>query len=186
MTRRILKFLHEEYATALGNFLADTSSSSSYPATPWSVPETPALGNDGTSSFPFAEVRTAGGPLGSMFDLLGHKGPYADGSAGLAATAAHTSSSSAFASGASTAPSSPSSGHHPFPPVPSTVHRPLLPLRTPSIVSTHVTNMLEDDFSRRSHTLKPIFIEAIQELMDEVEMTYRSVGEQSIDHIHSG
>ncbi|KWU42548.1 eukaryotic translation initiation factor 2B beta subunit, partial [Rhodotorula sp. JG-1b] len=44
----------------------------------------------------------------------------------------------------------------------------------------------EDDFSRRSFSLKPVFIEAIAELMDEVETTYRSVGEQAIEHIHSG
>lgn len=46
--------------------------------------------------------------------------------------------------------------------------------------------MLADEFSRKSGSLKPVFIEAIQELMDEVELTSRSVGEQSIDHIHSG
>lgn len=65
----------------------------------------------------------------------------------------------------------------------STLHR---QASTSSLLSPNVTAMLEEDFSKKSHSLKPVFIEAIQELMDEVEMTYRSVGEQSIDHIHSG
>ena len=186
MIRRILKFLHEEYATALTNFLAD-SSSSSYPSTPYSIPPTPALCPETPSSFfpecgdPFASAgRPSGtGSLGSMFDLLGHKAtPLIIGN-----------SPSSFATPLSgfPPPSTPSSPLRGASPVPSQVlARPSLALRTPSVISPHVTTMLEEEFSRKSHTLKPVFIEAIQELMDEVEMTYRSVGEQSIDHIHSG
>ncbi|KAL8283986.1 hypothetical protein RQP46_005099 [Phenoliferia psychrophenolica] len=196
MTRRILKFLHEEYATALGNFLADSSSSSS-PNTPHSIPATPSLGGPDTpgGSFPFALARRQSS-LGSMFDLLGHKAIPDDiktGPLGLPVTAP----SSGFVTPRS--PASPASPAHSTPASPSMNtpsaisaslfhQRPHLPLRSPSssVPMPHVTSMLEDEFSRKSSTLKPVFLEAIQELMDEVDMTYRSVSEQSIDHIHSG
>ncbi|KAK4702351.1 translation initiation factor eIF-2B subunit beta, partial [Phenoliferia sp. Uapishka_3] len=180
MTRRILKFLHEEYATALGNFLTDASPSST-PNTPHSVPATPALGrHEGPGSFPFTLARQ-GSSLGSMFDLLGHKV-----GGGAAGTAPPSSGFSTPRELASPGPSSPSSPANNSPSSSQFLQRPHLPMRTPSILTPHVTSMLEEEFSRKSSSLKPVFLEAIQELMDEVDFTYRSVSEQSIDHIHSG
>lgn len=190
MTRRIAMLMGEEYATALSIFLADSASSSGG-ASPSTVPPTPALGGnlDSTSSF-FTErdlgSRTRGQALGSMFDLLGHKttssGAISRPAGGASTSVLGTPQSALSTPGAST-PTSPQTNS----PTSSTIlQRPNLPLRTPSIVSPHVQAVLEDEFSRKSFSLKPVFIEAIQELMDEVELTYRSVGEQSIDHIHSG
>lgn len=186
MTRRILKFLHEEYATALGNFLHE-SNSSSYPATPWSVPPTPSIDTPGAffpeRGDPFAG-RPSGGSLGTIFDLLGHKSSSMIGSRLAVQSSGYTS---AFASQCSSP--SPSAPPSPAP----TAHanlRPTLSQRNSTITggnnSPNVTTMLEEEFSRKSHTLKPVLIEAIEELMDEVRMTYTSVAEQSIDHIHSG
>lgn len=201
ITKRILKFLQEEYITALTSFLAQSSSSStSYPSTPYSVPMTPgwglAGGLDTPGAFfpergdPFSGRRTTGGSsLGNIFDLLGHRSS-AGAAGGLSrpqnSTWSPVDSSSAPGS-PSTAPSSPArpfasssiNNHSPN----ASIHR---QASTSTLLSPHVTIMLEEDFSKKSHSLKPVFIEAIQELMDEVEMTYRSVGEQSIDHIHSG
>lgn len=186
MTRRILKFLHEEYATALANYLSNATHSS--PATPHSVPETPFLASDGSGSFPFTPTRR-GTALGSMFDLLGHNKAGSDGlgNPNLALGPSTTTSGVGTPLSSSpipTEPSSPAQSHSPA--TAHTLHRPNLPVQTPGIMSPHVTSMLEDEFSKKSHSLKPVFIEAVQELMDEVELTYRSVGEQSIDHIHSG
>ena len=190
MTRRIAMLMGEEYATALANFLTDSASSSGG-ASPSTVPPTPALGGtlDSTSSF-FTERdlggRTRGGALGSMFDLLGHKTTTSgaiSSAAGGASTSVLGTPQSVLSSPGTSTPASPQT-HSPSS---STIlQRPNLPLRTPSVVSPHVQALLEDEFSRKSFSLKPVFIEAIQELMDEVELTYRSVGEQSIDHIHSG
>ncbi|KAI5481880.1 translation initiation factor eIF-2B beta subunit [Pseudohyphozyma bogoriensis] len=170
MYRRILKFLHEEYATALTNFLSETtvSAASSSSATPNSIPATP---NTHSESSTFRR----GSTLGSMFDLLGHK-----------SEGHHSPSPLSTSTLVTPAPSSPASPQNNSPSASTILHRPLLPLRTSSTVSPQVQGMLEEDFSRKSSALKPIFVEAIQELMEEVEMTYRNVGEQSIDHIHSG
>ncbi|KAG0152561.1 hypothetical protein CROQUDRAFT_35536 [Cronartium quercuum f. sp. fusiforme G11] len=42
------------------------------------------------------------------------------------------------------------------------------------------------EFSRRAFSLKPIFIEAVQELHDELELTRENVAAQAGEHIHSG
>lgn len=190
MTRRIAMLISEEYATALSNFLADSASSSGG-VTPSSIPPTPSLGGpnlDSTNSSFFTEAgRTRGGALGSIFDLLGHKTT----SAGAISSTTNAGGASTSLLGTPSAVSSPSSSTPASPqnhsPSSSTIlSRPNLPMRTPTLVSPHVQALLEDEFSRKSFSLKPLFIEAIQELMDEVESTYRSVGEQSIDHIHSG
>lgn len=183
MTRRTITLISEEYATALTNFLNDSASSSTGTASPRHVPETPALGGDATATSFFTASDLAGrtphsGALGSLFDLLGHRSSAQGPSGGFAAASPTTGVSPALSSPAS--PSSPS-GSSPF-----VQSHSALPLRTPSLVSPHVQAILSEEFSRRSFSLKPVFIEAIAELMDEVEMTYRSVGEQSIDHIHSG
>ncbi|KAM0745589.1 nagb/rpia/CoA transferase-like protein [Meredithblackwellia eburnea MCA 4105] len=200
MTRRIHKFLSEEYATALNNFLNESHSGLSSPTTPHSVPATPAIG--GSSSDPFLSAGRRESALGSMFDLLGHRAASSSsnsldlGPLAAVATAATAPSASGFAtplinssSSLSSPPSSVPNSPTPHSPV-SSGHqqRPPLALRTPStnILSPGVTTMLEEEFSRKSHTLKPVFIEAIQELLDEVEMTYRNVGELAVDHIHSG
>ncbi|KDE05977.1 hypothetical protein MVLG_03663 [Microbotryum lychnidis-dioicae p1A1 Lamole] len=204
MTRRIIMLISEEYATALSNFLADATSSSS-PATPMSIPPTPALGPESSANVSFFNERDLSGAsrggrqgsmLGSMFDLLGHKpaspSTSAWGSAGLASPGLATTSAFAASqplSALSTPTSSKNASPTTSPSASVILQRPFLSLRAPSLATQplpHVQIALEDDFSKKSFSLKPVFIEAIQELMDEVEFTYRSVGEQSIDHIHSG
>ncbi|GAA5925598.1 hypothetical protein JCM3775_001452 [Rhodotorula graminis] len=158
-------------------------------------------------------ARAPGAALGSFFDLLGHKpAPTAAGGAVPSALAPGAASfgfnSSAATTPASSAPASPVQGHSPsssqvLPPPPQQQPQPQQQRPNP-LLSTYSTSSLGDggattsgagaggalprehEFSKRSFYLKPVFIEAIQELMDEVEMTYRSVGEQSTDHIHSG
>lgn len=196
MCRRICVLMKEEYATALSNHL-DTSqppSSCPSPSTETATTTTAAtFGGSPSSSLPPQTPSVAGVPtepffhhdrdlirqaksgvaLGSMFDLLGHK-PTPEGvpqvtprgSNSLASTPQHS------------APPSPSSSQQPWSSSSTTTKPPRRPIDP--------TASRRDDFSKRSFHLKPVFIEAIQELMDEVEMTYRSVGEQSIDHIHSG
>ncbi|KAI8455065.1 hypothetical protein BY996DRAFT_7055391 [Phakopsora pachyrhizi] len=44
----------------------------------------------------------------------------------------------------------------------------------------------ERDFSSKSFNLKPIFIEAVQELYDELELVREGVAAQAAEHIHSG
>lgn len=44
---------------------------------------------------------------------------------------------------------------------------------------------MEEDFSRRSGKLKPIFIDAISELVDELGMVREQIAAQAMEHIHS-
>ncbi|KAH9814484.1 translation initiation factor eIF-2B subunit beta [Melampsora americana] len=44
----------------------------------------------------------------------------------------------------------------------------------------------ERNFSKKAASLKPIFIEAVQELHDELELTRENVANQAAEHIHSG
>ncbi|GAA6002087.1 hypothetical protein JCM10207_003066 [Rhodosporidiobolus poonsookiae] len=187
MTRRICMLIREEYATALSDHLANAASPSGM-QTPM-VPQTPALNRDISGSF-FTERdlqgRTRGAALGSMFDLLGHK-PVPEGATQLESR--RTSAAGLYSTPPS--PSASTSGTtSPVPQSPSSAQlnqrpNPLLPFS--SAFDIHAFDLSrEEDFSKRSFNLKPVFIEAIQELMDEVELTYRSVGEQSLDHIHSG
>lgn len=188
MTRRILKNLQGEYTSALETYLSE-SSSTSYPQTPYSIPPTPSIETPGAffpeRGDPFAG-RPVGSSLGSMFDLLGHGtsnmgGSRLDcrsGATGL--NSAHASSPGLLSPSTTpihTSPSSPASGLN-------------LTVNTKSTngtgISPGVSAMLEEDFTRKSYTLKPLFIEAITEVMDELETTYKSVGEQAVDHIHSG
>jgi translation initiation factor eIF-2B subunit beta len=46
-------------------------------------------------------------------------------------------------------------------------------------------SVLSQEFSRRSLALKPIFIDAIGELMEELDMVYDGVANQAGEHIHS-
>ncbi|BGP38697.1 GCD complex subunit gcd7 [Rhodotorula kratochvilovae] len=179
MTRRICMLIREEYQTALSNHL-DESPSPSGAHTPNIPPETPSLNREMSGSF-YPEhdlgARAPGAALGSFFDLLGHK-PASNGA--LGAGSASFGFNSSQTTPASSAPASPAQS-----PASSQILQrpnPLLPMYS----SYDTTVPREQEFSKRSFYLKPVFIEAIQELMDEVEMTYRSVGEQSTDHIHSG
>ncbi|GAA6002292.1 translation initiation factor eIF2B subunit beta [Rhodotorula paludigena] len=178
MTRRICMLVREEYQTALSNHLDELPSSPSGARTP-PVPETPSLNRDLTSSY-YTErdlpVRPPGAALGSFFDLLGHK-PAADG----------VQPSNSFGFGSSSSSTTPSASV-PASPVqsPSSSQPFQRPHSLHSFSSYDGSLSREEEFSKRSFHLKPVFIEAIQELMDEVEMTERSVGEQSTDHIHSG
>lgn len=45
---------------------------------------------------------------------------------------------------------------------------------------------VERNFSKKAASLKPIFIEAVQELHDELELTRENVANQAAEHIHSG
>ncbi|CEQ41887.1 SPOSA6832_03646 [Sporobolomyces salmonicolor] len=185
MARRICMLMREEYATALSNHLESSASPSSAPPTP-QIPQTPAVAGVPSESF-FTERdimgRTRAGALGSMFDLLGHK-PTPEGvpqvNTGRASTSAWGGPSPGPSSPSTSAPTSP-----PQSPASSQILQRPSPLSRP-MSTADSTHLREEEFSRRSFHLKPVFIEAIQELMDEVEMTYRSVGEQSTDHIHSG
>jgi translation initiation factor eIF-2B subunit beta len=44
---------------------------------------------------------------------------------------------------------------------------------------------MEEDFSKRSGKLKPIFIDAISELVDELGMVREQIAAQAMEHIHS-
>ncbi|GAA5990619.1 hypothetical protein JCM5350_001329 [Sporobolomyces pararoseus] len=178
MCRRICVLMREEYATALSNHLDTSDSPSSSPSTPF-VPQTPAVAGVPTEPF-FHHDRDligqakSGAALGSMFDLLGHK-PTPEG----VPQVTPRGSTSLSSTPANSAPPSPK---HQSPSSSQILQRPSA-FSKPQI---DTSALREDEFSKRSFHLKPVFIEAIQELMDEVEMTYRTVGEQSIDHIHSG
>ena len=43
----------------------------------------------------------------------------------------------------------------------------------------------EDDTAQEAHQLKPAVIQAIQELLDELETVYSSISERAVDHVHS-
>ncbi|GAA5898361.1 hypothetical protein JCM8208_006957 [Rhodotorula glutinis] len=202
MTRRICMLIREEYQTALANHLdeAPSSPSSSHPHSPSVPPETPSLNRDLLASSSYytehdlVGARAPGAALGSFFDLLGHK-PAAAPSVGGAPPSALAPGAASFGFNSSAATTPASSA--PASPVQSPSSSQVLQRPNP-LLSTYSTSSLGDgpslasalprehEFSKRSFYLKPVFIEAIQELMDEVEMTYRSVGEQSTDHIHSG
>ena len=208
--------IREEYQTALSNHLDDTDNTggnggagpSSSPNSPSDFAShtagaapTPALSRATSSFFPERREsgdilgRTTDGPLGSIFNLLGHSN---------ATEGASRSALSAFGGlgggGTGTATpgmGSPASSAAPSPTVQSPESSQILQRPNPFAAATNsnfasfddnASNNTpeEDDFSRRSFSLKPVFIEAIAELMDEVETTYRSVGEQAIEHIHSG
>ncbi|GAA5969872.1 hypothetical protein JCM11641_008070 [Rhodosporidiobolus odoratus] len=184
MTRRICMLIREEYATALANHLT-AASSASVPPTP-GVPQTPALNRDIGGSF-FTERdlqgRTRGAALGSIFDLLGHK-PTPEGTPQSAG--GRTSTSGLGELSTASTPASSTTGSPTTSPSSSQILQRPNPLIQPfSSLDIHDLT-LEGDFSKRSFNLKPVFIDAIQELLDEVELTDRSVGEQSLDHIHSG
>ena len=178
MCRRICVLMREEYATALSNHLDTSDSPSSSPSTPF-VPQTPAVAGVPTEPF-FHHDRDligqakSGAALGSMFDLLGHK-PTPEGVPQVTPRGS-TSLSSTPANSAPPSPKQQSPSSSQILQRPSAFSKPQI----------DTSALREDEFSKRSFHLKPVFIEAIQELMDEVEMTYRTVGEQSIDHIHSG
>ncbi|GAA5932337.1 translation initiation factor eIF2B subunit beta [Sporobolomyces koalae] len=177
MCRRICVLMREEYATALSNHLDTSDSPSSSPSTPL-VPQTPAVAGVPTEPFFHHDRDLLGqaksGSLSSMFDLLGHR-PTPEG----VPQVTPRGSNSLASTPANSAPPSPKQQS---PSSSQILQRPSAFSR-PSLDTSAVR---EEEFSKRSFHLKPVFIEAIQELMDEVEMTYRTVGEQSIDHIHSG
>ncbi|GAA5872295.1 hypothetical protein JCM8547_004803 [Rhodosporidiobolus lusitaniae] len=191
MTRRICMLIREEYATALSNHLDSVATPSGAQTPAAAVPQTPYLSRDITNSF-FTERdlqgRTRpGATLGSIFDLLGHK-PSSDGT-----PLGRSSTGPGFGSFSSAGPSSPSTSTGTSPTAsPSSsqiLQRPNPLVQTPFAYDKDEFDFYssrEEDFSKRSFNLKPVFIDAIQELLDEVELTYRSVGEQSLDHIHSG
>lgn len=202
--------LTEEYTTALTQHL-DRFASSSRPGTPSnSVPPTPALGGalaiDGASSTPnggitsfFAErampgsprgTAGAGGSMGSLFDLLGHKptklgtpatltpaytpglptsAPGSPGGSDMGSTASSLIlQRGSLAAGLATIGGT--SGH----------------ARGSSVASSTADLLVEEEFSKESYKLKPHFMDAIKELAEEVENTHVNVAEQSLDHIHSG
>ncbi|KAG0664964.1 GCD complex subunit gcd7 [Rhodotorula mucilaginosa] len=214
MTRRICMLIREEYQTALSNHLDDTDNTggnggagpSSSPNSPSDFAShtagaapTPALSRATSSFFPERREsgdilgRTTDGPLGSIFNLLGHSN---------ATEGASRSALSAFGGLGGGGTATPGMGSPASSAAPSPIQSPessqILQRPNPfanaadrNFASFNDDNAAantpeEDDFSRRSFSLKPVFIEAIAELMDEVETTYRSVGEQAIEHIHSG
>lgn len=223
MTQRILHNINEEYLTALSTFLLSvSSSSSSHPGTPFSVPMTPSLGGalETPGGFfpergdPFAGTglgtRSRGGgagSLGNIFDLLGHRswsvGPGAEMKGALSGgmgghepgsmTSSFTGSnaSSTFATPTPSVPSSPSIHSNVALP---TLHQQQQQQQRSSSVTTgrannqspQVTQILTEDFSKKSHNLKPLFIEAIQEVVDEVEEVWDAVGKDAMMHVHSG
>ncbi|BGO90206.1 hypothetical protein NBRC10512_002409 [Rhodotorula toruloides] len=179
MTRRICMLIREEYQTALSNHLAETGGPSGA-QTPIQVPQTPSLNQELSGTFMTEQdlpIKSSGA-LGSIFDLLGHKSAI-DG-VGRASYGFASADNSPTASTSSTPIQSPSSSQ-------------ILQRPSPATFNSNFASYMSDGdqsreevFSRRSYHLKPVFIEAIQELMDEVETTYRSVGEQALDHIHPG
>ncbi|KAK4047596.1 GCD complex subunit gcd7 [Microbotryomycetes sp. JL221] len=212
MTRRIIMLISEEYQTALTNYLHDNINNGSGFQTPTTTTTmTPPFGSSMTTMLPasttgvdgglsspglFGDRDSAvrnggGGALGSLFELLGHKPAGAN-----AVTITSSTNGSPFGGGTGTA-SPTSAGSSPQ-------HRPSLSVRTsssffgstptttgnlstqPNFITLQIQQTLEDEFTKKSFGLKPVFIEAIQELMDEVELTYQTIGQQAVDHIHSG
>ena len=162
---------------------------------------TPALSRATSSFFPERRDsgdilgRTTDGSLGSIFNLLGHSNATEGASrsalsafGGLGGGGGTASQLGSPASSAAPSPvQSPESSQilqRPNPFATTASHRDSNFASFDDNASANTPE--EDDFSRRSFSLKPVFIEAIAELMDEVETTYRSVGEQAIEHIHSG
>jgi translation initiation factor eIF-2B subunit beta len=44
---------------------------------------------------------------------------------------------------------------------------------------------MEEDFSKKSGRLKPVFIDAITDLLDELGMVREHIAAQATEHIHS-
>lgn len=72
-----------------------------------------------------------------------------------------------------------------------TIHRESLArFQTPSMTSLapmlkRAMSQFEDEFSRKSNDLKPLFTDAIGELADEIGMVRAQIAEQAMEHIHS-
>jgi translation initiation factor eIF-2B subunit beta len=166
----------------LQTYLINSNSShnsATYSPTPWGNGTLETPGNFFPErGDPFASSSVATGRIGgSLFELLGHRSNQSS------TTKNDTSTGSVWV------PDSPISS----PPSPlkvgsntSSVDDRSTRATNGSSLSPQVQQMLTEDFSKKSINLKPIFIEAIQELVDEIELTHRSVGEWSLDHIHSG
>lgn len=121
----------------------------------------------------------------SMFDLFGHRNPFPSMS----------SASTALGSDSPLAPSTPTSlqqsdgGNlrYPFPspslsPTGSRRTSPN-PMGKPTL--ENLAALREAEFSSRTHELKPFFVDAIQELYEELEMVEESVAGQAVEHVHS-
>lgn len=207
--------IREEYQTALSNHLDDNTGGNGPGGSPSSpnsnsdlaashtagAAPTPALSRATSSFFPERREsgdilgRTTDGPLGSIFNLLGHSNATEGASRSALSAfgglggAGGSQLGSPISSAAPSPVQSPESSQilqrpNPFAAAAAGHHRDSNFASFDDNASANTPE--EDDFSRRSFSLKPVFIEAIVELMDEVETTYRSVGEQAIEHIHSG
>lgn len=64
--------------------------------------------------------------------------------------------------------------------------QPSMPLSTyPSTSTTPTFAKMEQDFSKRSASLKPVFMDAITELLEELAMVREQISQQAMEHIHS-
>lgn len=133
-------------------------------------------------------------PIGtsSIFELLGHETSQTESAAGLT-----TVLSSLYAGGSGTqTPASQYSGTPIDSPMTMPATRTAAPKPTAvrqgsanpvsAFVQSHPSiQKMEEDFSKRSGKLKPIFIDAISELVDELGMVREQIAAQAMEHIHS-
>lgn len=124
------------------------------------------------STFSIHSASQYNAPMGvhSIFDLLGHRG-----STPLSSTWGDKNISSPTATPPSEA----------FSPVNSPVLS-----RVPSTLYLRSrgdgsASPAELEFSKKSHSLKPLFIDAITELMDELETVHENVASSAAEHIHN-
>ena len=174
-----------------------------------SISHTPSLAASSSASqarHPSQPAAVSGmQPIGtsSMFELLGHR-PEKQSAATAAAISGLASMRSSMhspqgGSGSQTpisanpstpldSPSSPPTQHHPHHKAPAKPAN----LRQGSTnavafaVQAHPTlQKMEEDFSKKSGRLKPVFIDAITDLLDELGMVREHIAAQATEHIHS-
>lgn len=146
-------------------------------------------------SLPHQSTSTSGvQPIGtsSIFELLGHESNQTDSAAGLTSVL-----SSLYTGGSGTqTPASqytgtPLDSPMSMPAGKSSAAKPQTTRQgsanpVSAFVQSHPSiQKMEEDFSKRSGKLKPIFIDAITELVDELGMVREQIAAQAMEHIHS-
>ena len=194
IVRRVLKFLKEEYNTALQGTLQPTiSGGPSNVQTPGPIGyqgeasdffahassalrRQQSLSSGSTSASPTRGSSTSSPPpissqqphAPTIFDLLGHRGP-------ITSTAQDEHPLSTSMSAFTTPSISPAISR-----VSSSAYlKGLTKLSGPGEVSA------EEEFSKRAFRLKRLFTEAITELLDEVESVHTDIAQQAMEHVNS-
>ncbi|KAH8925500.1 nagb/rpia/CoA transferase-like protein [Atractiella rhizophila] len=180
ITLRALKYIREEYSTALALKLAEVHPelgvNARNPTFSFlsSIPPTPVPGSSADTSRAPSRLgapsegsteSTDTDDMISMFDLLGHKNPFPSTS-----SKSHSSKSS-------------SEGFFRPPPLsswPSTSSQPA------TVPPTSAVSATISQFSRDSNSLKRAFHDALTDLISELQGIHSSIAESALDFIHSG